>query len=240
MYKIIAQDLTIWLKNQLSSTEMKGYVLGVSGGIDSTLMAKLLHDSNIPHLVAHVNDQTAGNIDDINYIKSMDEDSFIEIDVSCVIRSYMRMFKSALIGMPASSLVNLRARVRESVFYHLSGINNFLVIGTVNKAEFSLGYFVKNSSIGDVLPFADLSKKQIRGMAQAIGIPPQIAQRKASGCNGREFAEQEWGIAEEDVDVLCENLCPSNPSYDLFMKLNAANSHKRHFPQIFTLNHDGL
>ena len=233
---MIEKQLTEWLKRQLDETKRRGYVLGVSGGIDSTLMTKLLLDANIHRKIVYADTQLSTHHDDIEYIKSIDMENMIEVDITSIVQSYRDMFVSSGIAVSSPLLVNLQARIRESIFYHLSKINELLVIGTVNKAEFNLGYFVKNSSIGDVLPFADLTKRQIREMARTIGVPEYIASRKASGCNGCEYAEQEWKLSENEVDDFCEHHGLHSPNYELFARMRLINRHKCGYPQIFMPN----
>jgi len=237
---MIIEQITKWLKCRLTEAKKRGFILGVSGGIDSTLMVKLLVDANIPHKVAYISDHTVAQCEDISYIRTIDTENILEVDISDIVQAYRKMFETSGITISSSLLVNLRARIRESIFYHLSKINDYLVIGTVNKAEFSLGYFVKNSSIGDVLPLADLSKMKIRELALVVGIPSDIAFRKASGCNGSEYAEQEWGLSEDEVDKFCkclqESVHVSCPNYEVFQKMYLDSEHKRHYPQVFVSN----
>ena len=80
------------------------------------------------------------------------------------------------------------------------------MLGTINKIEFTLGYFPKNASAGDLLPFADVLKKEIRAIGMSYELPDKIIFAKASGSVWAKTQEQEWGISEAEMDDILSSV----------------------------------
>lgn len=233
------KELKNWLKYQLNIREKKGYIIGVSGGIDSCVIASILKLSNINftayHVVYEKEDLFTKDLC-LDYLKN---DLKINLEIVNIIKLYnefVNNFNNQKDTFLYKALnTNIKARFREMLFYNFAKINDYLVIGTINKEEFNLGYFVKNSSIGDILPFADVTKSEIRNMALKMGIPKEIATLKASGCIDKKYAEDEWGIEENQMTDILNNKLNDIPIniISLFIKKRESSIHKREYPPIF-------
>ena len=78
------------------------------------------------------------------------------------------------------------ARIRMSLLYYYAGINGYLVVGTSDKSEVQIGYFSKfGDGAADIMPIAGLYKTQVRALAQYLGIPAAIVQKKAAPGSGK-------------------------------------------------------
>ena len=132
-------------------------------------------------------------------------------------------------------LTNIKGRLREIIFCHIANVNDYLVIGTVNKIEFNIGYFLKNSSMFDVLPLVDFNKTQIRNMLIELGFATNFIKKKASGCIYAENAEDEWGIPEDILDRIVNDDFEDIPQKYLvrYKKYFENSMHKRKYPPIY-------
>lgn len=99
---------------------------------------------------------------------------------------------------------NLKGRLRTATIYYYANSLNYIVLGTVNKGELSIGHFPKNASAGDILPIGDLLKREIKEIGRTYNLPEDLVSRKASGCIWAETAEEEWGFTEETLDAMIE------------------------------------
>lgn len=230
----LIDDIGKWMVIQLKERKKDGYVLGISGGIDSWVLLKLLLNLNIQIKCYHIlyTDDDKKNAQ----IYSFDFD-FFEIDVLDLRELYnlSREFTNPVLEkgefLYHAINTNIKARLREMYFYNQAKLKNMLVIGTVNKAEYQLGYFVKNSSIGDILPFANIDKSTIREMAKELGATEKLINQKASGCINCKYAEEEWGISEASVDSILLGKIEGIEKLELekYFKLNLNTYHKREF-----------
>jgi NAD+ synthase len=235
----ILKEISDWINYQLKLRNKDGIVFGVSGGVDSTTLAKIIEVNTIDNIAINIiYEKNCENADlCIEYIKNLKNINFKTINISepynSLVSCLNKIDKDIHLYLELNT--NIKARLREIVFYHFAKINNYLVVGTINKAEFQLGYFVKNSSIGDILPFADISKNEIRRLATYLGIPHNIVTKKASGCVKDSYAEDEWGIKENEIDNIIHNHLSNLPieKIQLFYEMFSSSSHKREFPPVF-------
>jgi NAD+ synthase len=240
----LKEKIVTWLKSHLVRTKASGYVFGMSGGIDSSVVSLLVKDAvgdNHLGLILPSDD----NPEDIRDAIVLAEKYQIKtklIDLSS-------LYTSLLSNLPKSdSLENyaaLKGRIRFSILYYFAKNLNYLVVGTVNKLEWSIGYFPKHA-VGDVLPIADLLKSEIRNIGRIYGLSEELVNKRASGCSSGSTAEEEWGVSEEelesivkflemgimprlDIDRLNNIIARYNSSthkrlnYPVFMKNNASN-----------------
>ncbi len=206
----IRQDIVKWLKNYLLKNKKDGFVIGMSGGIDSsvlTLLAKEAVDEinkGILALVLPINNDYYDEKTAIFICKKFNVE-YKTINLASNYESLKNILSDTSVVQPVS-YTNLKARLRSTVLYFHANQTNYLVLGTVNKGEFTIGYFPKNASAGDMLPMADLLKKEIREIAESYGLPKEIVNSKASGCIWAKTAEEEWGFTEEELDKMLETI----------------------------------
>ena len=131
-------------------------------------------------------------------------------------------------------LANIKPRLRMTALYYLANTLNYLVAGTGNRAELAVGYFTKWGDGGvDLLPLGRLTKRQVRAMAEELGVPRPIIDRPPSaGLWAGQKDEEEIGITYAELDrYLVEG--PSGAAPALAMKverLARASDHKRELP----------
>jgi NAD+ synthase len=174
-YNQIALDIEKFIKKHCHN---KTIIIGISGGIDSALTAKLavnaLGKNKVFGLVMPSAGTSKGDLKDaIAFTHSLG----IDYQVLNINKAAKQMF---LLANPEtrSHKENIDGRIRSAILYaYANKINNSKVLGTINKTEWMLGYFPKHALIGDLLPIAGLLKTQVHGVSVKVGIPNYICKK---------------------------------------------------------------
>lgn len=223
-----------WLKDELVATKTEGFVIGISGGLDSSVCAALLKKAteNCLGLILPI-ESDVRDIDDASEIASLINLRTEYIDLTPV---YQHLVKF----LPGNNFVakgNVKARLRMVVIYYYANLNNYLVCGTGNKTEFSLGYFTKyGDGACDVLPLGDLYKHEVRVLARTLGIPQKIIEKVPSaGLWEGQTDEGEIGCSYDDMDRVLREIEKGQIEGDVAQKLKSMmeqSDHKRKLPKI--------
>jgi len=192
-----------FLIHQVEASGRKGVVLGLSGGVDSALVAKLCADAIGPRRVLVLAlPEGKGNrdLEDArSYAKGLGI-GFRIVDVA----PFVVPFEAGLRPGKADRVArgNLRARARMIVLYFVANSEDRVVMGTGNKSEILCGYFTKFGDGGaDFLPIGDLYKTQVRAMARYLGVPKRIVERTpTAGLWPGQTDEGELGLSYDDLD----------------------------------------
>ena len=202
-YKKISKKIEKFLSAYISKSSAKGLVIGLSGGIDSSVVLKLsvnaLGQSNVLCLVMPSDttprEDTAHAIDLAKDLKVR----YHIIDIYPIIQKF-----EEILPKDKEARGNLMARIRMSLLYYYAGINGYLVAGTSDKSEVQIGYFSKfGDGAADIMPIAVLYKTQVRALAQYLGIPAAIVQKKSSPRLWQNhLAEEEIGMGYEMIDPI--------------------------------------
>ena len=236
---LLTEKVIEWLCSHLKSSGRAGYVLGVSGGVDSLVSAMITYeackrlDKKLRLLSLPIVETPSLN-DDVN-IEGVFKEKGIDVDCIDLSKAYQEFKKVCFEDLPATAWPTIKHRLRMTYVYTIAKRENLLVVGTVNGVEFKIGYFAKWSSLGDVLPLANLSKHQIREIAKTMGLSDQIVSQKASGCVKGGCAEDEWGFKEEEADMMIsgEKDMVNEKVCEAFDKMVKNSAHKRTFVPIF-------
>lgn len=197
-----------WLKTYAENSGVKGFVIGISGGIDSALTSTLCAQTGFPVLCvempihqaeSHVNRAN----EHIDQLKKRFPNVFndrVDLTPSFEIfkKSVPTCDKEETLNL---ALANTRARLRMTTLYYLAGIHGFLVAGTGNKVEdFGVGFYTKYGDGGvDISPIADLMKSEVRQLAKFVDVPESILVAKPT--DGL-FTDAELGGDRSDEDQL--------------------------------------
>ena len=138
---------------------------------------------------------------------------------------------------------NLRARVRTNILYYYANLKNYLVLGSSDKSEYSIGYFTKHGDgASDITPIISLYKLQVREIAKYLKVPENVISKKSSPHLWKDHeAESELGISYEEIDSILYCLFEKKLSVDeiqrvteierpvikKILKLNENSEHKR-------------
>jgi len=236
-----------WLLKYASSAGIKGFVVGVSGGIDSAVTASLCAKTGLPLLCVQMPIHQAANqvkrgVELIELLeRKFDLVSSLTVDLTPV----FEVFKNEIpkINIKAKdnlSLANSRARLRMTTLFHLAGINNYIVAGTGNKVEdFGVGFFTKYGDGGvDISPIADLMKSEVYELGVFLEVPTSILKAAPTdglfGDNrtdedqlGASYDEFEWAMAQVEKGKSASDFSKREKEvFELYVRLHRANLHK--------------
>ena len=200
------KDIEKFLKNYLESNGMNTYVLGVSGGVDSSLCAALARNAvgkdKLHCLIVPIDSAKEDIEDALTLVKDLDLKYDI-IDASETFHTYLKDFEKCGMNFDRSTLGNLKARMRMSILYAVAQNERGLVIGTDNADERCVGYFTKyGDGACDILPIAHLVKAEVVEASKILGIRPSLAERvPTAGLYEGQTDEKEMGVSYKDLDA---------------------------------------
>jgi len=192
-----------FLVHSFRESGRKGVVLGLSGGVDSALVAKLCADALGPQHVLGVAMPDGRGGTDLRDAKKFAK--ALGIDFRIIgIAPIVTSLEKRLLGFQADQVArgNLRARARMIVLYFTANTEGRVVMGTGNKSELLTGYFSKfGDGAADFLPIGDLYKTQVREMAHYLALPPEIVEKvPTAGLWPGQTDEGELGISYDELD----------------------------------------
>ena len=202
-YAKIQHNIEEFLKDNISRNKADGVVFGLSGGIDSVVVAYLsakIFGKNALALV--MPDSTISPSSETgDALKVVGE---LGLDYKLIDIDVIHKIYSNHLEPDERALGNLRARIRSNIIYYYANLKNYLVLGTSDKSEYSIGYFTKfGDGCADLLPISKLYKTQLREFAKMLGVPDNIITKKSSPNLWKEhIAEDELGITFEEIDSI--------------------------------------
>ncbi|WP_343590028.1 NAD(+) synthase [Flavobacterium sp.] len=236
-----------WLKNYATNAKVNGFVIGISGGVDSAVTSTLCAQTGLNVLCVEMPIHQAES--QVNRAKEHIEQlkkrfpnvSEVQTDLTGVFES----FKSAVPSTDDQAKVNLalantRARIRMTSLYYLAGIHGLLVAGTGNKVEdFGVGFYTKYGDGGvDLSPIADLMKSDVYALGEFLQIPQSILTAAPTdglfGDNrtdedqlGASYDELEWAmLAAESGNTASDFEGREKSVFEIYKRLNTSNKHK--------------
>ena len=230
--KTYLNEIEAFIKDYLVTSKQKGYVLGLSGGVDSSLVSVLTKNAvgkDKLYCVMIPIDSLKADLDDALYLcKEMDLNYEI-IDASDVYHNYLASFETKGIELDTATKSNLKARIRMSILYAIAQKRNSLVIGTDNADETYVGYFTKYGDGGvDLLPIVYLTKGETVLASKLVGIPTRLAERVPSaGLFEGQTDESEMGIKYADLDDYVLGKTVSLEAKNRIDHLHNISEHKR-------------
>ncbi len=217
--QVVADYITQWLTDYVNKTGVKGYVLGVSGGIDSAVVSTLCARTGFPLTVVEMpihqdSDQVTRAKEHIQFLKdNYDNVTSIEIDLTNTYDGMVDVLRTEDVSDEQFffTMANTRSRLRMVTLYAIAGQNGLLVCGTGNRVEdFGIGFYTKYGDGGvDISPIADLMKTEVYTIGRALGINSNIINAKPTdGLHGDSrtdedqigatYPELEWAMEYVD------------------------------------------
>jgi len=243
----VVDHIVHWLKDYAEKANVKGFVIGISGGIDSavtsTLCAKTgLKVKCLEMPIHQAENQVSRALRHIDWLK----ENFDDVELQQV--NLTPVFDSLLASLPKveneedrfMSLANTRARLRMTSLYYFAALESLLVAGTGNKVEdFGVGFYTKYGDGGvDLSPIADLLKTEVYEIAEHLGIHEEILtaaptdglwgdDRTDEDQIGATYPELEWAMHMDDLGKTADNFEGRKLEvFKIYKKLNTANQHK--------------
>ena len=241
-YSKVKDHIVSWLSDYTEKAFSKGFIVGISGGVDSALTSTLcaLTGKKVILLSMPIR-QTKAEFDRANeHIKNLENRfgnvSSIETNLTETFTQFEKTIPSDVVQNHLS-MANSRSRLRMMTLYAIGQANGCLVTGTGNKVEdFGVGFYTKYGDGGvDLSPIADLMKTQVWNLAKEVGVVDSIItakptdglfedERSDEDQIGASYPELEWAMEfNGDVSYLSER---EREVLDIYTKLNRANQHK--------------
>ena len=240
----IIKHIRQWMQNYAKTAKSKGFVVGISGGIDSAVTSTLAAKTGLPILcvempIHQVADQVSRAQEHISWLKT-NYPNVSSIDVELT-----NIFDRFIDAVPAvedsenrlRSLVNTRARLRMTTLYYFAQVHNYLVAGTGNKVEdFGIGFYTKYGDGGvDLSPIADLMKTEVFALGKTLGVCQSILDapptdglwnddRTDEDQIGATYPELEWAMTFEGEENSLSNR--QKEVLTIYRSFHRANQHK--------------
>lgn len=233
------EEVTAWIRSEIGKAGAKGGVLGISGGIDSAVVAVLLKRAmgdNMLGLIMPCHSLASDLDDALEVVKGFDI-PYKVVDLSSVYDVFLDTL-GEVDRKGDVALANIKPRLRMITLYYFANRFNYLVIGTGNKSEIEVGYFTKYGDGGvDLLPIGSLVKSEVREVARYLGIPERIISKPpTAGLWEGQTDEGEMGITYEALDAY---LLEGKGKPDIIKKIESMRTrseHKRMPPKVFLFN----
>ena len=243
----VTEHIINWLKNYAETAKMNGFVIGISGGIDSAVVSTLAAKTGLKTLVIELpirqkKDQVQRAQEQISFLKNnFGNVESLEIDLTETFNVFEKnvISKSSTTQNRELSLANSRSRLRMLTLYYFGQIHNLLVTGTGNKIEdFGIGFFTKYGDGGvDISPIGDLTKTQVYELAKELNIPESIqkaaptdglwdTERTDEQQIGATYPELEWAMSVHQDHSAEDFSGRKKEVFIIYDRLNRATQHK--------------
>lgn len=243
----VADYISGWLEDYARSAATQGFVVGVSGGIDSAVVSALCAKTGYPTLCVELPiHQDAGQVNRAQaHILDLKRNFPNVTDIRVDLTQTFEQFKSAFPHADQDesltlTLANSRSRLRMTALYYFAGLYNHLVAGTGNKIEdFGVGFFTKYGDGGvDISPIGDLTKSEVYQLAEALEVHESIQQavptdglfgdsRSDEEQIGASYDELEWAMQMDEIDKKEEDFEGREKEvFKIYRTRNRTNKHK--------------
>jgi len=240
----VVDHIVAWMEEYLWSAGADGFVVGLSGGVDSATAAALA-------VRAVGADRVLGALLPCH---SIPEDAVLgqqvadAFSIMTVTVDLTETFDALMAVLPPAdhhlARANIKPRLRMTALYYLAQSNNYLVLGSGNKSEIAVGYATKYGDTGvDLFPLGDLYKTQVWEIARELGVPQEVVSRSPSGgLWPGQTDEGEMGITYAELDRVLAAIAAGDVSeiapatLDKVRGMVARAAHKRSAPPICMVN----
>ena len=253
-YENIKNQITAWLLKRLEESRCEGFVVGVSGGIDSAVTSALCAATGRPTLLLNMPiNQEAGQYNRSNeHIDSLSVSQNVSSRVVDLTNTY-KAYSDELGELTDLSRANLQSRIRMCALYAQANNHNCLVAGTGNKVEdYGIGFFTKYGDGGvDISPIADLLKSEVYALGRHLGVPESILVAKPTDGLwdddrgdedqiGATYDELEWALNFYDNGDPEETLTYRQAEVlKIYTDRHETTKHKLEAPPVCYINREG-
>ena len=252
-YKEIEKKLIDWIRTKVKNADVEGAVIGLSGGIDSSvtsLLCKKAFPNNTLGLIMPCQSSPEDRVDAVKHAEKF-KIKYKEINLTEVYEQFLesinkndeeikldKIINNKNINEEKQSLklalANMKPRLRMILLYYYSNLNNYLVVGTDNRSELKLGYFTKYGDGGiDIAPLGNLLKLEVRGLAREMNIDQKIITKAPSaGLWENQSDQDEIGLSYREIDNYLAYGEGDEKTAEIIESISTKNSHKLQMPAI--------
>ncbi len=243
----VIDHIVQWMKDYAEKSNINGFVVGVSGGIDSALTSTLCAKTGLPTMclempIHQAESQVTRALNHIDWL----QENFSNVHMTKV--NLTPVFDSLVASLPPvkneedrfMSLANTRARLRMTTLYYFAALHGYIVAGTGNKVEdFGVGFYTKYGDGGvDISPIADLMKSEVYECARFLGVNNEILvaaptdglwgdDRTDEDQIGASYDELEWAMKMQDEGKTPQEFSGREKQvFEIYLRFNRANQHK--------------
>jgi len=247
---IVAEHMAAWLRQQVKAADAKGIVVGLSGGVDSAVVARVaqlaMGDAVLGVIMpAHSDPQDE---QDARLVAERFKLPVVAVDLSAAYDDLLGIIEQALANQPGGGAAaaapppqlaraNVKPRLRMATLYAVANRFSYIVAGTGNRSEIAIGYYTKYGDGGvDVLPLGALVKSEVYALARELDVPSGIvAKEPSAGLWRGQTDEGEMGFTYAELEhYLCKGPAAVAPAVaSKIDSLVRASEHKRLMPPVF-------
>lgn len=241
-YRSLATAIAAWLRDYAAAAHLEGYVVGLSGGIDSAVVAALCVEAVGPSNTLAVFLPCHSLGEDEAMARLCAQSLGLQLHTVDLGPAFDALV-AALPPLSDMARANIKPRLRMTTLYALAQTRNALVAGTGNKPETAVGYYTKFGDGGvDVKPLGEVYKHEVRGLARVLEVPePLIVRPPTAGLWPGQTDEGELGLTYDVLDALLEDLehgrqpaCEA-ATLERVQRMMAISAHKRELPPAFPM-----
>lgn len=255
--RALRAQLEAWLRDRLAEAGLRGFIFGLSGGLDSAVVCGLAAGAAGRERCLALIMPIESDPEDARLARLV-ADRFgvqaIELDLSGQYRSLIETLGAhrepaermaggtvdpaevtatiATRSAEALAVANVKSRLRMVTLYYYANLLGYMVLGSSNRDEFQVGYFTKwGDNAADAFPLGDLVKREVRDLARVLGVPDEIVSRAPSaGLWPGQTDEAELGFTYEELDRFLVTGTSGNPSVDSAIRERLARSRHKSAP----------
>ena len=255
--KQLIDNIVTWIKNYASHSGMKSLIVGISGGIDSSVVSTLCCKTGIPTYAVSLPLQNTENHQHLSQIHGRFLEAFfsnakhITLPLNTPFAGYKTEFLSLLPNLPITehAYANLKSRLRMCALYAIAQSKEGLVVGTGNRIEdFGVGFYTKYGDGGvDISPIADLYKSEVYEIAKELNIDLDIQEAEPSDglwTDNRTDKDQlsyDYDTLEKVMKIAESGSYPPEELKDAYNKYcyyNGINKHKMNPIPVYEVNRE--
>jgi NAD+ synthase len=233
----LADRLVLWIREKVSVTSLKGVVFGISGGLDSSVVAVLCRRAFNKNTLGLLMPCHSGKQDEQHAIAvaskfSIPTETVVLDGIYETLLKILPLDEASATSQPAKG--NLKARLRMLTLYFYANQLGYLVVGSGNRSELAVGYFTKHGDGSvDILPLGNLVKRQVKELAEFLVIPQEIINKPPSaGLWTGQTDEDELGVSYSELDSYLTGGKVQEKIKPTIAKLIDSSSHKRKPPPV--------
>lgn len=236
--KELAEKLVSWIREKVLAAGCEGVVMGMSGGLDSSVLAVLCYRA-FPQSMLGVLMPCYNGQEEVEHARAVASQFSIPtktVVLDTTFDTLLKVLSSGSVepGVNQVAKGNLKARLRMLTLYYFANQLKYLVVGSSNVSELSIGYFTKYGDGGvDIMPLGNLAKGQVKELACSLGIPQPIIDKPPSADLWKgQTDESELGFSYDELDHYLVTGEANDELKEKIESMIAAGEHKRQPPPV--------